>query len=206
MDTREKILLTAKELFNERGLDSTSAKNVAAEISISDGNLRYHFRTKEDLVYALYMQLVEAFNQQFTQYEQMNFSLAQIYQSLSYVYHKLYDYRFMMADFVAIMRRFPKIQQHYRELTQIRQQQFAHLTEALIKEGIFKNDIPTSQYAHMSEQLSLLSDAWIGHAEVLYEGDEKQKLRHYLMLAFSLLVPYLTTKGMYEYIDIVSNN
>jgi AcrR family transcriptional regulator len=206
MDTREKILLTAKNLFNERGLDSTSAKNVAAEINISDGNLRYHFRTKEDLVYALYMQLVEAFDQQLSQYEQISFSLAQVYQSLSYVYLKLYDYRFLMADFVAIMRRFPKIQQHYRELTQSRKQQFASLTETLIKEGIFKNDIPSSQYAHMAEQLSLLSDAWIGHAEALYEGDEKQKLRHYLMLAFSLMVPYLTTKGMYEYIDIVSKH
>lgn len=206
METKEKILQTAKELFNERGLDSTSAKNVAAEMNISDGNLRYHFRTKEDLVYALYMQLVEAFDAQLSQYEQMNFSLAQVYQSLSYVYLKLYDYRFLMADFVAIMRRFPKIQQHYRELTQIRKQQFAAFTDTLIREGVFKNDIPASQYAHMAEQLSLLSDAWIGHAEVLYEGEEKQKLRHYLMLAFSLMVPYLTTKGMYEYIDIVSRN
>ncbi|MDF9801203.1 AcrR family transcriptional regulator [Catalinimonas alkaloidigena] len=204
MNTKEKILATAKDLFNERGLESTSAKNIAATLKISDGNLRYHFRTKEDLVYALYMQLVEAFDQQLTQFEAQSFSLHLVYQTLSYVYHKLYAYRFLMADFVAIMRKYPKIQLHYRALTHTRKQQLSQFTEALTQEGIFKNDIPVSQYAHLTEQLSLLSDAWIGHAEVLYEGDEQQKLKHYTMLAFSMLVPYLTTKGMYEYIDIVS--
>ncbi|MEK6480729.1 TetR/AcrR family transcriptional regulator [Catalinimonas sp. 4WD22] len=206
MDTKEKILHTARDLFNERGLESTSAKNIAATLEISDGNLRYHFRTKEGLVYALYMQLVEAFNQQLMQFEVQKFTLKQVYQSLTFVYSRLYTYRFLMADFVAIMRKYPKIQQHYRALTQTRKQQFAQFAEALTQEGIFKNDIPASQYAHMSEQLSLLSDAWIGHAEVLYEGDEQQKLKHYTMLAFSMLVPYLTTKGMYEYIDIVSKH
>lgn len=204
MDTKEKILHTARDLFNEKGLESTSAKNIAATLKISDGNLRYHFRTKEDLVYALYMQLVEAFNQQLMQFEAQKFTLKQVYQSLTFVYSRLYAYRFLMADFVAIMRKYPKIQEHYRSLTQTRKQQFAQFTEVLTQEGIFKNDIPASQYAHMTEQLSLLSDAWIGHAEVLYEGDEQQKLKHYIMLAFSMLVPYLTTKGMYEYIDIVS--
>lgn len=204
MDTKEKILHTARDLFNEKGLESTSAKNIAATLEISDGNLRYHFRTKEDLVYALYMQLVEAFNQQLIQFEAPKFTLKQVYQSLTFVYSRLYAYRFLMSDFVAIMRKYPKIQDHYRTLTQIRKQQFAQFAEVLTQEGIFKNDIPASQYAHMTEQLSLLSDAWIGHAEVLYEGDEQQKLKHYIMLAFSMLVPYLTTKGMYEYIDIVS--
>lgn len=204
MGTKEKILQTARILFNERGLETTSAKNIAAELEMSDGNLRYHFRTKEDLVYALYMQLVETFNQQLGQLEGQDFNLRQVYLALKFVYENLYAHRFLMADFVAIMRKYPRIQQHYHTLTQSRKQQLEQFTQALVAQGIFKNDIPDSQYAHMTEQLSLISDAWIGHAEVLYDGSEAQKLKHYTMLAFSMLVPYLTTKGMYEYIDIVS--
>jgi len=206
MNTRTRILETARTLFNKQGLDNTSAKNVAAQLEMSDGNLRYHFRTKEDLVYTLYMQLVDTFDQQLKAYQSEKFSLSQVYQSLKIMYTKLYDYRFLMADFVAVMRKFPKIQQHYLALTQSRKQQFGSITEALIKEGIFKNDIPNSQYEHMIEQLIILSDAWIGHAEVLFEGEETQKLRHYVLLAFSMLVPYLTTKGMYEYIEIMSKS
>ncbi|WKN33577.1 TetR/AcrR family transcriptional regulator [Porifericola rhodea] len=206
MNTRTRILETARTLFNKQGLDNTSAKNVAAQLEMSDGNLRYHFRTKEDLVYTLYMQLVDTFDQQLKAYQSEKFSLSQVYQSLKIMYTKLYDYRFLMADFVAVMRKFPKIQHHYQALTQSRKQQFGSLTEALIKEGIFKNDIPNSQYEHMVEQLIILSDAWIGHAEVLFEGEETQKLRHYVLLAFSMLVPYLTTKGMYEYIEIMSKS
>ncbi len=52
-DTREDILKTAKELFNERGYNAVSVRDIADAVGISKGNLTYHFKKKEDIVEAI---------------------------------------------------------------------------------------------------------------------------------------------------------
>lgn len=202
MTTKEKVLETALQLFNAHGVENTSAKNIAAEINISDGNLRYHFRTKEDIIYHLYLRLVDDFNQRLNTYEAEIISLKSVYEMLIFVFTKLYEYKFLMIDFVAIMRKYPKIQAHYRQLYQYRKQQYNKFINTLIAEDIFRKDITIAQYHNMADHLTILSDFWISSAEVLYQEEENKKLEYYIQLVFSLLIPYLSRKGMYEYISL----
>lgn len=201
MSTREKILHTARQMFNKRGIENASAKMIAAEIGISDGNLRYHFRTKEDLIYALYRQLAEGFDQQFISLDTAHqINLTQIYVMLDSVYRRLYAHRYLMADFMAIMRKYTRIEQDYRQLIKRREQQFTRLIELFRLQGILKDDIPMSQYYQMIQQFYVFSDAWIGHAEIfMKEAGAEEKIRHYVHLAFSMIAPYLTEKGREQY-------
>jgi AcrR family transcriptional regulator len=57
--TRERILKAALALFNERGEAHVSLAQIAGKLGISEGNLWYHFRTKRDLVAALFAELEE---------------------------------------------------------------------------------------------------------------------------------------------------
>jgi AcrR family transcriptional regulator len=57
--TRERILKAALHLFNERGEAHVSLAQIAGRLGISEGNLWYHFRTKRDLVGALFAELEE---------------------------------------------------------------------------------------------------------------------------------------------------
>jgi len=52
--TRERILQAAAELFAERGFDGTSMKAVAARVGLSDAALYYYFRSKHELLEALW--------------------------------------------------------------------------------------------------------------------------------------------------------
>jgi len=62
MKTRERIIAFAVDYFNENGFQKSSLKSLAAALGISDGNLRYHFRTKGDLAMAIYLELHERIN------------------------------------------------------------------------------------------------------------------------------------------------
>jgi AcrR family transcriptional regulator len=55
--TRDRILKAALALFNERGEAHVSLAQIAGRLGISEGNLWYHFRTKRDLVAALFAEL-----------------------------------------------------------------------------------------------------------------------------------------------------
>lgn len=59
MKTRDRILKAALLLFNERGEAHVSLAQIAGKLDISEGNLWYHFRTKRDLIAALFAGLEE---------------------------------------------------------------------------------------------------------------------------------------------------
>ena len=61
MKTRDKILQTALNLFNQHGVPNVTLRRIAAEMFISQGNLNYHFKHREDIIEALYFQLLETF-------------------------------------------------------------------------------------------------------------------------------------------------
>ena len=49
MKTKEKIINTAVELFNNHGTKSITTNHIAKKIEISPGNLYYHFKNKLDI-------------------------------------------------------------------------------------------------------------------------------------------------------------
>lgn len=59
--TRDRVLSTALELFNEGGTASVSTNHVAAAAEISPGNLYYWFADKDEIVRELYARFVAAY-------------------------------------------------------------------------------------------------------------------------------------------------
>ena len=60
-ETEERIFTTAIRLFNERGYDGVSLRDIAREAGTTIGNMTYHFSKKEDLL----MRIVEDLYQEF---------------------------------------------------------------------------------------------------------------------------------------------
>lgn len=58
--TKEKIVLTAKELFSEYGIHEISTNTIAEACGISPGNLYYYFRHKEQIILELLNQMLLA--------------------------------------------------------------------------------------------------------------------------------------------------
>ena len=59
--TREAILAAATRLLHIHGYNHTSLDDVLRESGVGKGNFYYHFKSKEDLGYAIFDQIVAAF-------------------------------------------------------------------------------------------------------------------------------------------------
>ena len=58
--TRDRILDACRVLFNERGPADVTTAEIATAVGISEGNLHYHFRRKDQILTALFDNFEEA--------------------------------------------------------------------------------------------------------------------------------------------------
>jgi len=50
MDTKQKILSTAVQCFNEKGYGAITLNDIAKSLGVSRGHIAYHFKSKDILL------------------------------------------------------------------------------------------------------------------------------------------------------------
>lgn len=199
MKTTDKILAAALELFNEKGLDLVTLHQIAQHIGISQGNLNYHFRKREDIVETLYMQLVERMDKEFARVIVSGNPMENLFAFSEGIMKGMYAYRFIMLDFVQTMRRHPTIKKHYRQLYEMRLGQTRQLYDMLIAQGLMRPEAFDGEYDNLSLRGTILGDSWLAEAEILFDLDEKELIPYFQKAINQMMFPYLTTKGQEMY-------
>jgi AcrR family transcriptional regulator len=195
-DTRENILDSALLLFNSQNVDQVTIREVAKKAGISHGNLCYHFPNIENLVENLYKRLVAELDNQFTLMTGREISLTVLQESSANTFRILYKYKFLMLDFVSVMRASKFIRDHYRKLYKFRKEQFRIVLGWMLSEGYLKSELYPGHYEKVIEQLFIIGDFWIASSEILFEGKEKDKVAYYADIVNQVLLPYFTEKTL----------
>ncbi len=204
MTTKQRILHTSLQLFNQYGVDTVTVRHIAKELGMSHGNLCYHFPNTDAIAETLYEQLIEELNSVIEEPNVFNaIHLQAFYNLCAFVFEKLYKYKFLIQDFISLTRRNPSLKQKHRDLVNSRRVFFQMGIDAGVQAGFLKPDIIEGQYENFFNQLFIIGDFWLASAEILFEGKEEDKLPTYLNIAFTLIVPYLTEKGLNEYKELL---
>ena len=201
MTTKEKILEAALKLFNERGTDVSSLRAIAQEVGISHGNLAYHFPNTDVIIHQLYLNLVKELDEQIHSAMDQSVDIHLLFELTWLNFNILHRYRFLLLDFVRIMRRIEEIKAHFRTLTELRKQQFHFLIEEMIQEGMLKEEIFNGSYERLIGRMFIVGDHWIPHAEIHFKGTESERLQQSFVLFISLFEAYFTEKGRMEYLQ-----
>jgi len=203
MTTKEKILAKALELFNEKGVETVTTRQIALALDMSQGNLCYHFPKKASIIIALYEQLVQRFDNLYQELSTNELSIPLFFELTAITNQYFIDYKFLMLNFVQIMRWYPSIKTHYQTLTAQRNEQMKGLFNALQQIGLLKAEVYQGQFNQVIEQVMILNNFWLSHAEILYQGTESEKIKHYNQLVGAFLFPYLTEKGQKDYQSLI---
>jgi AcrR family transcriptional regulator len=194
-NTRQKILDAALQLFNTQNVDQVTIRDVARKAGISHGNLCYHFPNIQSLVENLYLQLAAEQDALFARMTSTEVSMETLKASSMESLSILYRYKFLMLDFVSVMRKSKTIRNHYRKLYKLRKEQFRKVFAWMSSEGYLKPELYPGHYEKVIEQLFIVGDFWIASAEILFDGKEKDKVGYYTDIIDHVLFPYLTEKA-----------
>lgn len=199
-NTKSKILETSLRLFNEHGYESITVRDIAKEMNISHGNLCYHFANTDVIIEHLYDNLLIEIDEKLLAPSFLNqVNLEALYLMIKHIFEKLYKYKFLMQDFVSIVRKNVILKQKHRDLVSRRRTFFEIGLEICRYEGLLRDELIAQQFPFYFDQMFIISDYWLASAEILYEGNEETKLDYYAKLAFCMIVPYLSEKGLEEY-------
>lgn len=203
-NTKTLILETALRLFNQQGLSQVSLRTIALEMRISQGNLNYHFKKREDILEALYQELVAKIDANVVLMTHQELDLKVFFEQSKALMHYFYEYRFFMLDFVQIMREQTTIRAHYQQLQQVRELQFLEILQGLIQQGFIREKELEKEYENFYIRLTIMGDFWLSSAINAQELKE-DLVTKYNLIIFESLYPYLTKKGKKAFGLVVKN-
>ena len=201
--TKQRIIDAALELFNRDGLSKTTLRGIAQHLGMSQGNLNYHFKLKDELIEALYFELVNKMNELTKELSRHLNLLELVYESSTKMMNQMIEYRFVFRDFYTIMNENTTIRNHYRLLVQQRVIEFNHVFTGLIKSEFIREEEFEGEYHRLFQRMSISGDNWINVLELFSTDAElDESKRFYAHLLFEHIYPYLTEKGKIAYLSI----
>ena len=204
MKTREKILLQALDLFNQEGVDQVSVLEISQTMGISYGNLTYHFKKKDDLVQALYVQMQHELDAAINHLVQRIFEETYYLKLVNELLQVTWKYRFLYLSINSLMNQYPFIREGEKSYSATRNKILNRGKKYLIDEGYLKPE-SDSHYELLIRNLNMILYAWIVDAELFHDGEVAAKIEDYATLFYGIALTNVTEKGRTLYYQIVQN-
>ena len=200
--TKERILSTAVELFNENGFVNVTMRNLADELGMSLGNLTYHFKKKEELMAAIHEQ-IDIERNVLLENVQMIPSIANIHQQMVPLL-KLYErYRFLQQDILEINRGYPQLAEVKRNQIKSQVKYIKAIIDYSVGSGNMNSESRLGQYQQLAETVWMIITFWLTQREL---RDQKGNLYNQARSAiWNLVLPLLTEKGLANFNKIDFN-
>ena len=195
ISTKQKILAVARTLFNDYGYNSVSLRDIAKAVGISEGNLTYHFKKKENLIESLLLEAVDTFP---TGTPQTLEELDAIFEDLQQnVQKNLYFF----LHYAQLSQSSPEICQkqsiRYSKLLEKLKRAFQNLNEA----GLVRDEVFSGEYNNMIDTLYMSIIYWAPFMELKKTAHaDNTEYRNY---AWNSMYHLLTEKGRSKLQEII---
>ncbi|MEM6765502.1 MAG: TetR/AcrR family transcriptional regulator [Bacteroidota bacterium] len=199
--TRENILTTSRSLFNEHGVADVSLRRIARELGISHSNLIYYFKTKNELIEQLHLDILARAKSENEQLQAVDNRIAGLRRTMLSGFQVLYDYRFFMLDLPYIMKENATLHQFFMEVEKLRADMYVREIQFWIEKGWMRQEAYQGEYSQLIERIRIFSDFWLSSLQIYHKGEPQDMINKQVDLFMSMFFPYLTAEGRNKYLD-----
>ena len=203
MKTRDRIIQASLEMFNEQGERNVTTNHIASHLGISPGNLYYHFKNKQQIIFDIYLEYEAQVDTHLQLPQQRQITVDDKLVYLQAIFQGLWDYRFLHRDLQHLLQNDPELHKRYNAFFKRCLERTKSIYLALRDANIIQaND---EDLHALALNTWILVTSWFGfmHTNLLVSGaqEESQELLNAgIYQIFALEKPYLTP----EYIEPVS--
>ncbi|MCF4165475.1 TetR/AcrR family transcriptional regulator [Zavarzinia compransoris] len=182
-ETRDRIADVARDLFNEYGYLAVTTNRIARACGISPGNLYYHFRNREDILWYLFEGVENHVRQLFlTGGAARGDGLERLRRQMTEAGAILVEFRFFFPDHVAIIRREERLEEAFRSLQR-------GVTEAVAANLAQMTGETAAQSLALSRALWIVATGWVSFLLVQGERVDMDSIEGMVDTVIALVAP-----------------
>lgn len=193
--TRDLILESARNLFNEHGYFHVTFRDLAKECSISTGNITYYFPAKKDILLELFDLMIKEGTVLIPEGHMESPGPEHLVRFMQIQHRNALKYRFFFTDIVRILDEYPDIRKMYDRVIELRQKEFNIMAGSLIKSKYlsFPSDGPDPDT--IAILYSMWNHFWISHSQVKKEELNEDLANRYMFGLLHIVRPLFSVKG-----------
>ena len=190
-NTRELILGTSLELFNQLGEPNVTTNHIADEADISPGNLYYHFRSKDDIVLELFKRFAARFQPLIEIPEDILLQPEDLWFQLHLSFELKGEYRFLYRNLADLTARIADLERAMRGLLLRERRAAVNSLSGLERAGAMTID--PRQKDLLADSILLSLTYWIPFAELTEPGglEDSQSQVAAVARVLQLVTPWL---------------
>ena len=197
--TKSRILDASRQLFNKKGFSDVTIRMIAAELSMSSGNLNYHYKKREDILEALYFEMVEVFDKRVEDLGNKPISLIMVKEDVISSLKRMIDYRFFWTDLYNLLRLNHKIKEHFLKVYDERKNGTRYLFEVLQSMNLMNEFKFNKESDFLIERMITYSNTWL-YNSFIYDVEINEKyVESHAEKLIGMLYPYFTEKGKNQF-------
>ena len=195
MDTKDKIIATAIDLFNIHGTKAISTNHIAKEMGISPGNLYYHFRSKNDIIRSI----SDNFSNELGSVLKIQLdTISDFSSNLTSLFNRFFkiqqSYQFLFLEGVHLTKQDSRLLDNYTNLRSLIKKGYHELLSNLVKIKIMKRQSLNIIDDLMDAQWIIMW-YWINHTILDRNTYDDFQIKKGIKLSFSIIKPQLTSIG-----------
>lgn len=186
---RERILEASVVLFNQSGVVAVTTNHIAEHLSISPGNLYFHFRNKEEIMCELFDRMCAETYEVWMPNKKLG-AHASPQELIERSFEVFWNYRFFHREMYHLRRKDPtlasKWKAHLKKSVRLLQASYAHW----VKTGVMKKIDDPREMELISDLVLITSSSFLQFFESPEKPATKRTLRRGVDHLLRLLLPY----------------
>jgi AcrR family transcriptional regulator len=198
MSTKKKILNAALSLFNESNTQAATTNHIAQALGISPGNLHYHYKNREAIVFALYEQMQ---SKSVLSVSDLPATIRLVHEHQQHLVKVYYEYRFFHRELLFLLSRDEKLRDRYIADNRAHRERIFIGLKQLVSNGYL--ELPVENVLeHLADAILMNSQFWQSHLETLGLPIDEVHIERGFIHVEGLMRPYLTQKALKELAQI----
>ncbi len=196
VSTKDRILDVSLVLLNEKGPDRVTTAEIARGVGINEGNLYYHFKTKEALLVALFSRLEADAAAFMLEVGTNGAKEAGAYATFMRRWFSIvWEHRYIFRDLPGLLATAPSLAEPIGILSKAMRLSVEATLQHMAEAGLI--DVPESEASQLLANVWIVSTYWAVYLN-LQEGVEELQPQHLdwgLNQVTSLFRPYLSAEA-----------
>ena len=169
--TRERILETSLQLFNDFGEPNVTTTVISDEMNISPGNLYYHFHNKDEILESIFAVFEREIEETLAAPTRRPADVEDIWLFLHLLFETIWKYRFFYRDLNDLLTRNRVLEIHFKQILALKVRTATTLCEGLVMAGAMRAS--NEELRVLATNMAVIATYWLSFE---YACDPRGKL------------------------------